>query len=167
MTKNVLLCGVGGQGAVLVSRLIVPAAMEEGMEVRSAEAIGTAQRGGGAVSHVRIGREIYLPMVPHKEADVMIGLEPVEAVRCPLYLKKGGCVAMLPVPTQLATASLIGGVYAGEEIVEYLKQTVNHLVAVDGTSVYSWCGSTEVLSVALLGAVTASSLIGVSLEEVE
>ena len=82
MTKNVLLCGVGGQGTVLASRLIALAAMEKGMEARGAETIGMAQRGGSVVSHVRIGGEIYSPMIPHKGADVMIGFEPAEAVRC-------------------------------------------------------------------------------------
>ena len=53
MTKNVLLCGVGGQGTVLASRLIALAAMEKGMEARGAETIGMAQRGGSVVSHVR------------------------------------------------------------------------------------------------------------------
>ena len=94
MTKNVLLCGVGGQGTVLASRLIALAAMEKGMEARGAETIGMAQRGGSVVSHVRIGGEIYSPMIPHKGADVMIGFEPAEAVRCLPYLKKGGCVAV-------------------------------------------------------------------------
>ena len=61
MTKNVLLCGVGGQGTVLASRLIALAAMEKGMEARGAETIGMAQRGGSVVSHVRIGEEIYSP----------------------------------------------------------------------------------------------------------
>ncbi len=57
MTKNVLLCGVGGQGTVLASRLIALAAMEKGMEARGAETIGMAQRGGSVVSHVRIGEK--------------------------------------------------------------------------------------------------------------
>ena len=167
MTKNVLLCGVGGQGTVLASRLIALAAMEKGMEARGAETIGMAQRGGSVVSHVRIGGEIYSPMIPHKGADVMIGFEPAEAVRCLPYLKKGGCVVVSPVPIRPVTASLTGGAYTGEEMMEYLKQTVDHLVVVDGTSICSRCGSTKVLNVALLGAALASGLIGISLEEIQ
>ena len=143
MTKNVLLCGAGGQGTVLASRLIALAAMEKGMEARGAETIGMAQRGGSVVSHVRIGGEIYSPMIPHKGADVMIGFEPAEAVRCLPYLKKGGCVVVSPVPIRPVTASLTGGAYTGEEMMEYLKQTVDHLVVVDGTSICSRCGSTK------------------------
>ena len=82
MTKNVLLCGVGGQGTVLASRLIALAAMEKGMEARGAETIGMAQRGGSVVSHVRIGEEIHSPLIPYKAADVIIGFEPAEAWWC-------------------------------------------------------------------------------------
>ena len=147
MTKNVLLCGVGGQGTVLASRLIALAAMEKGMEARGAETIGMAQRGGSVVSHVRIGEEIHSPLIPYKAADVIIGFEPAEAVRCLPYLKKGGCMVVSPVPIRPVTASLTGGAYTGNEMMEYLKQTVDNLV--------------------LLGAAIASGLIGISLEEME
>ena len=159
MTKNVLLCGVGGQGTVLASRLIALAAMEKGMEARGAETIGMAQRGGSVVSHVRIGEEIHSPLIPYKVADVIIGFEPAEAVRCLPYLKKGGCMVVSPVPIRPVTASLTGGAY--------LKQTVDNLVVVDGTAICAQSGSPKVLNVALLGAAIASGLIGISLEEME
>ena len=156
MTKNVLLCGVGGQGTVLASRLIALAAMEKGMEARGAETIGMAQRGGSVVSHVRIGEEIHSPLIPYKAA-----------VRCLPYLKKGGCMVVSPVPIRPVTASLTGGAYTGNEMMEYLKQTVDNLVVVDGTAICAQSGSPKVLNVALLGAAIASGLIGISLEEME
>ena len=55
MNKSCLLCGVGGQGVVLASKLIAYAAMEQGKFVRTTETIGMAQRGGSVVSHVRMG----------------------------------------------------------------------------------------------------------------
>ena len=54
MTKNIVLTGVGGQGTVLASKLIAAAAMAKGLEVKSAETIGMAQRGGSVFSHLRI-----------------------------------------------------------------------------------------------------------------
>ena len=57
MNKDILLCGVGGQGTVLASKLIAAAAMREGHTVHSAETIGMAQRGGSVTSHTRIGEE--------------------------------------------------------------------------------------------------------------
>ena len=76
MGKNCLLCGVGGQGVVLASKLIAYAAMEKGMNVRTSETIGMSQRGGSVVSHVRMGELVYSPMIPKKSADVMIAFEP-------------------------------------------------------------------------------------------
>ena len=82
MSMNCLLCGVGGQGTVLASRLIAYAAMQKGLEVRTAETIGMAQRGGCVVSHVRTGDEIFSSLIPLGSADVIIAFEPAEAVRC-------------------------------------------------------------------------------------
>ena len=75
MNKNCLLCGVGGQGVVLASRLIAYAAMEKGNFVRTAETIGMAQRGGCVVSHVRTGKIIHSPLIPLGQADLIIGFE--------------------------------------------------------------------------------------------
>ena len=90
MNKNCLLCGVGGQGVVLASKLIAYAAMDKGMDVRTSETIGMAQRGGSVVSHVRMGTKIHSPMIPKGCADVIMAFEPAEAVRCLPYLKEGG-----------------------------------------------------------------------------
>lgn len=90
MIISCLLCGVGGQGTVLASKLIATAAMERGEQARTAETIGMAQRGGSVVSHVRIGGQIHSPMIPIGQADILMGFEPGEAVRCLPYLKKGG-----------------------------------------------------------------------------
>ena len=73
MNKNCLLCGVGGQGTVLASRLIAQAAMECGHFARTTETIGMAQRGGCVVSHVRIGEECQSPLIPLGKADILVG----------------------------------------------------------------------------------------------
>ena len=64
MSKNCLLCGVGGQGVILASKLIACAAMEQGLKVRTSETIGMSQRGGSVVSHVRIGGGSPFPHDP-------------------------------------------------------------------------------------------------------
>ena len=87
-----LLCGVGGQGTVLASKLIAYCGMKAGKKVRTSETIGMAQRGGCVVSHVRVGDEIFSPIIPEKQADMIIAFEPAEAVRCLPYLKDGGTV---------------------------------------------------------------------------
>ncbi|MBQ5587217.1 MAG: 2-oxoacid:acceptor oxidoreductase family protein, partial [Selenomonadales bacterium] len=85
--KNCLLCGVGGQGTVLASRIIASAAMEKGLFARTAETIGMAQRGGSVVSHVRLGDDIQSSLIPLGQAELLIAFEPCEAVRCLPYLK--------------------------------------------------------------------------------
>ena len=109
MNKNCLLCGVGGQGVILASKLIAYAAMEKGMSVRTSETIGMAQRGGSVVSHVRIGEKTYSPMIPKGSADVLLAFEPAEAVRSLPYLKAGkeeGCVIVNRKAVQPVTSAL-------------------------------------------------------------
>ena len=69
MNKSIILCGVGGQGTILASRLIAAAAMNRGLAVRTAETIGMAQRGGSVFSHIRIGDGICSPMIDRGEAE--------------------------------------------------------------------------------------------------
>ena len=121
MNKNILLCGVGGQGIVLASKLIAQAAMENSLPVMSAETIGMAQKGGSVFSHVRIGSNLSTPMIPKGGADVIIGFEPAEAVRMLPYLKKDGTVIVNSCPTKPVTAMLSASSYTGKEMLAYLK----------------------------------------------
>ncbi|MBP5751237.1 MAG: 2-oxoacid:acceptor oxidoreductase family protein, partial [Treponema sp.] len=88
MAKNILICGVGGQGTVLAAKIIAQAAINQGQKVLSAETIGMAQRGGSVVSHVRIGDDAFSPLIPQGQADLLISFEAAEAVRNIPYLKK-------------------------------------------------------------------------------
>lgn len=164
---NCLLAGVGGQGTVLASRLIAQAAMERGEFARTAETIGMAQRGGCVVSHVRTGSAVDSPMIPYGGADVILGFEPGEAVRCLPYLKEGGAVVAAIKPVQPVTASLGGAAYDGEAMVSFLKEQVKRLVLLDGEAVCAACGSSKVLNVALLGAAIGAGALGITMEEME
>ena len=108
---NLLLAGVGGQGTVLASKLLAQAAMAQGLQARTAETIGMAQRGGCVVSHVRIGEEAYSPLIPYGQADLILGFEPAEAVRNLPYLKDGGIVVAAKKAIKPVTASLSGSGY--------------------------------------------------------
>lgn len=165
--KNCLLCGVGGQGTVLASRILASAAMEEGLFARTAETIGMAQRGGCVVSHVRFGDEVPSPMIPLGQADVILGFEPGEAVRCLPYLKPDGMMIVCKKAVQPVTASLSGGNYDGEAMIAYLKEKVSACIVIDGEEICQICGSEKVLNVALVGAVIQSGVLGLKLESVE
>ena len=74
-TRNILLCGVGGQGTVLASKLLAQCAINRGLGAHTAETIGMAQRGGCVVSHVRIGAAAS-PLIPEHAADLILAFEP-------------------------------------------------------------------------------------------
>ena len=163
MNKSILLAGVGGQGTVLASKLIAQAAIDLGFPARTAETIGMAQRGGCVVSHVRIG-DSHSPLIPKGKADMIIGFEPAEAVRCLPYLKEDSVVITTKKAIKPVTASLAGSSYNGTEMIDYLIRNQKSLVVVDGDNICQACGSAKVLNIALLGAACATGKLGISAE---
>jgi indolepyruvate ferredoxin oxidoreductase beta subunit len=88
---DLLITGVGGQGAILASDIIGKAAVISGIPIRAAETHGMAQRGGSVVNHIRLGTDLG-SMIPKKGADIMLALEPMEAVRYLDFLIDGGVI---------------------------------------------------------------------------
>jgi indolepyruvate ferredoxin oxidoreductase beta subunit len=167
MVRSFLMCGVGGQGTVLASKLIAAAAMDKGQSVRTAETIGMAQRGGCVVSHVRVGTEIHSPLIPKGGADMIIGFEPAEAVRCLSYLKPDGTVIVNSKAVKPVTSTLGGGGYNGEEMLDYLRANVKNLIVVDGEGVCEECKTPKVLNIALLAAAAKSGCLGITTDELK
>ena len=166
MSKSVILCGVGGQGTVLASKLISYAAMAKGEAVRSAETIGMAQRGGSVTSHIRIGEGAFSPLIPKGTADVMIAFEPAEAVRNLDYLRPDGVAVVSMKAVKPVTASLSSKEYEGQEMLDYLEHQVKRLVIVDGQQIMEELGSAKILNVILLGAAIGCHEIDISVEEI-
>lgn len=167
MNKNILLCGVGGQGTVLASRLIAAAAMKKGLSVMSAETIGMAQRGGSVFSHIRIGECLHSPMIAAGSADILIGFEPGEAVRMLPYLKKEGQIIVSSHAITPVTATLTGESYRPDEMLAYLKQTSSRLLIVDTEEACLTLGSQKVLNILLLGAAIQSGALGLTEDEIK
>ena len=163
MNKDILICGVGGQGTVLASRIIAAAAMDEGSAVHSAETIGMAQRGGSVTSHVRIGGEAYSPMIPLGGADMLLAFEPGEAVRNLRYLKKGGTAVVNTTAVKPVTESLKDTGYDGSEMTAYLKQKCS-CIFVDAEEVCKPFGSTKFFNIIMLGVAAGSGCLGLSRE---
>lgn len=160
MNKDILLCGVGGQGTVLASKLIAAAAMREGHTVHSAETIGMAQRGGSVTSHIRIGDDIGSPLIPFGSADMILAFEPAEAVRNLHYLKPDGVVIVNSTPVKPTTESLNETGYDGAKEVEYIKTKCN-CVVIDGEALCAPFGSARYLNMIELGAVSATGMLGI------
>lgn len=160
MKKDVLICGVGGQGTVLASKIIAASAMVAGNSVHSAETIGMAQRGGPVTSHVRIGEEAYSPLIPLGSADLILAFEPAEAVRNLGYLKKDGCVIVNSVPTKPVTESLQPSGYDGTEMIAYLKKQCSCIV-IDAEELCRPFGSSRYFNIAILGVAAGSGRLGI------
>ena len=91
-TTNVVIAGVGGQGAILASELLALAAVAAGYDVKQGEFHGVAQRGGAVFSHVRFGDRVHSPMAPRGQVDFLVALEKLEALRYAHFVKPGGTI---------------------------------------------------------------------------
>lgn len=93
MTTNIILAGVGGQGILTIAAIIDQAAMRQGLFIKQAEVHGMSQRGGAVQSHLRISdKEIFSDLIPLGSADIIISLEPMEALRYLPWLAPTGIV---------------------------------------------------------------------------
>lgn len=162
---NIVMCGVGGQGTILASRLIADAAMEKGMHVRSAETIGMAQRGGCVFTNLRLGADAATPRIGLGKADLLIAFEPAEAVRMLPYLKKGGSAVVSEKPIMPVSAMIGGAPYLEDEIRDYLEKNVPDLTWVDSEKAAQELGSAKCLNVVLLGAAVRSGALGLTEED--
>ena len=171
METNIIVAGVGGQGSILVSHIIAKAAiLEHGdkYNVRVGETFGAAQRGGAVASHVRIGEDVYGPLVCRGEADMILALEPLEGLRLGIpYLSDRG-IAILNTTRQIPVDVKVGlATYPDfEEIAGALGKVCKKVVAIDGAALASEAGSVKALSVVMLGAASASGLLPFSTETV-
>lgn len=160
MNKDILLCGLGGQGIVLASKIIANTAAAEGEIVHSAETIGMAQKGGSVTSHVRIG-ESFSPLIPLNSADILIAFEISEAVRNIDYLKSDG----VAVVNKLSAASVISGSEKSEsdlkKMVDFLDANCNCIFA-DLKEIES----EKFLNVAMLGVLASTNKLGFSKESI-
>ena len=150
---DLLITGVGGQGAILASDIIGKAAVAAGLPIRAAETHGMAQRGGSVVNHIRIGEELG-SMIPRKGADLMLALEPMEAVRYLEYLKDGGVVIINTQPVLPVTVTSGLAKYPDvSEILDVLSE--KYIVkAFNADELAFEAGSRLAMNVAMVGAVS-------------
>ncbi|HSA34529.1 MAG TPA: 2-oxoacid:acceptor oxidoreductase family protein, partial [bacterium] len=91
MNTNIYITGVGGQGIGMLAEALIRAADHAGLAVKGVDTHGLAQRGGIVVSHLRIGDEVYSPLIPEGDADIAVALERHEALRALNgFVKDGG-----------------------------------------------------------------------------
>ncbi|KAB3534094.1 indolepyruvate oxidoreductase subunit beta [Alkaliphilus pronyensis] len=94
LTTNIMLGGVGGQGLILMTKIICQAALEEGLDVKSNDVVGLSQRGGMVWGNVRIGKKVYSPNISPGDGDILVAMEPIEGLRWRGILKEDGIIIL-------------------------------------------------------------------------
>lgn len=107
--KSALLVGVGGQGAILVAKILVGGLMKAGYDVKMSEVHGMSQRGGSVSTQVHWGKKVYSPVIGEAAADIVVSFEKMEAVRYANYLKKDGVAVIndFEMPSSTIAAGLV------------------------------------------------------------
>jgi indolepyruvate ferredoxin oxidoreductase, beta subunit len=152
-TLNVVIIGVGGQGTLLASRVLGGLAMNMGYDVKVSEVHGMSQRGGSVITYVRMGSEVYAPLVEQKGADFILAFEELEALRALPYLKDGGTMIMnaqriMPLPV------LLGAAQYPENVADTIAASHN-VVAYDALDIARKAGNERALNTVLIGSLAA------------
>jgi indolepyruvate ferredoxin oxidoreductase beta subunit len=167
---NLIISGVGGQGNVLISGLIGETLVREGYQVTTGETYGVSQRGGAVTSHIRISRrQEYGPLIPDGEADIVLGLEPLETLR---VLGKYGNPDIRTVTNIRPIYSI--NVLSGEAeypTTDELKELINALSYtawfLDASDIAAGLGATVSANMVMLGTLVATELVPISKEHIE
>ncbi len=162
---EVIICGVGGQGVVLMSELLGNAAVRDGIGVRGSEVLGMAQRGGSVFSNLRLGSGIYAPLTPEGKCDVMVAVEPSEALRNIQYLSKSSMVLLNTREVKPFTVYLGSSGYPGlEEILDKLNKASERVITLDATRLAQEAGNLQTTNVVMLGALFGTGLMPIKME---
>jgi indolepyruvate ferredoxin oxidoreductase beta subunit len=157
MKQDIILAGVGGQGILSIAFVIDNAALKEGLTVKQAEVHGMSQRGGAVQSHLRLSQEhIFSDLIPKGEADLILSVEPLEALRYLDYLRPEGTVISSRSPFVN-----IPDYPDLEKILSAICQAGRHLL-IDSEELAREAGSSRTQNMVMLGA--ASGLLMVKKE---
>lgn len=160
MKKDIILAGVGGQGILSIATVIGEASLKEGLYIKQAEVHGMSQRGGDVQSNLRIStEEIASDLIPKGCADLIISLEPMEALRYLPYLSKEGWIVTNTVPFVNIPN------YPEKEAVLGELRSMKNVIMVDVDALAAESGNTRGANIVLLGA--CSHLLGLPSEKFE
>lgn len=150
MVKNIMIVGVGGQGALLASKTLGQVLLDAGYDVKVSEVHGMSQRGGSVVTYVRYGDKVYSPIIDKGEADFIVSFEMLEAARYVDYLKKNGQIVVNT--QQIDPMPVITGAAKYPENLEKTMQAAGIKVdAVDCLSLAEQAGTAKAVNIVLMG----------------
>ena len=148
MKRDIILAGVGGQGILSIATVIGDAALNEGLYLKQAEVHGMSQRGGDVQSNLRLSSEpIYSDLIPKGGADIIISLEPMEALRYLPYLKEDGWIVTSSKPfVNIPNYPDI------EDVLAHIKAIQNHVLLDVETMAKEAGAPAQAANMVLLGA---------------
>lgn len=149
MKTDIILAGVGGQGILSIASILGAAALAENLFLKQAETHGMSQRGGAVVSHLRISdKAIASDLIPKGSADIILSVEPMEALRYLPYLAPEGYVV-----TNTTPFLNVPDYPKIDSVIDEIKQQA-HFVAVDADKMAAEVGNKRASNVLMLGAAT-------------
>lgn len=153
---NFLLVGVGGQGTILASNVLAEVGLRLGLDAKQAEVHGMSQRGGSVTSHLRWAAQVFSPIIPKGEADVLIAFEKMEAGRYIEFLKPGGLVLVNDYQITPVTVSSGQSVYPDDDMIKAMIASVTQRSHwIKGLEIAELVGNAKTANVVILGALCA------------
>ena len=153
---NIIICGVGGNGVILTTRILAQAAINEGFNVRIGASHGLAIRGGTVVSYLRIGSDAKGVIMPQRSGDILLAFEPLEALRQMKLMKDNAKVLLNNEPYIGVDAHLGLSKYPEiDEIISRLSET-QELVEIEASKLAIKAGSQVMTNVVMLGSLASS-----------
>ena len=147
MKSDIILAGVGGQGILSIATVIGSAALEQGLNLKQAEVHGMSQRGGDVQSHLRLSdAPVHSDLIPLGGADIIISMEPMEALRYLPFLAKDGWIITNTVPLKNIPN------YPEMKEIEDALGKVKNVVAIDAEAAARAVMSPRSANMVLLGA---------------
>lgn len=151
MLQSILLAGVGGQGTILMSKILSEGLMQLCYDVKMSEIHGMSQRGGSVSTQVRFGEKVFSPTIGPGEADWIVSFEKIETLRALPFLREGGRILadereIYPLPVLAGTAAY------PHDALERIKVVTPHLTLVPAAETAERLGSIRAQNIVLLGA---------------
>ena len=167
---NIIVCGVGGQGNILIERILGISAVQEGYQVRAADTFGAAQRGGSVLSHIRLGTEVTSSLVPQGRCHVVLGLEPGEALRTATnFLGPNGLVIVNLSPVLPVSVKVGESAYPSVgSIRRLMKMVTQNVIELNATALAKkTTGSERAMNIVMTGVLMALDVLPFSPETIK
>jgi indolepyruvate ferredoxin oxidoreductase beta subunit len=163
--KSIILVGVGGQGAILVSKVLTKGLIKAGYDVKMSEVHGMSQRGGSVSTQVRFGSKVYSPIIGKGQADILVSFEKMEAVRYAPFLKPEGTAVINDY--EIVPMNVAAGEEAYPEGTVEAMQSAFKTVVLNAAKIAIDLGNAKCMNIVLFGAmVKALGLTDIDWEEV-